>query len=614
MLHQHNRFFTIALRSVAFASASLVFAACGGGGGGLTPQTPSTSNVQSPSQPISGATAASATSSYAATVMGDTPTAYYHLDDTGSIAADASGNGLNGTIGASVSKSAAGLLGSSSDKAVAMPGINGASGVIRVAQNAKLQPSSAVSVELLLSLASRPTNYREILGYGNDAQGSPYELYLLPKTAQLVAQFKLSSGYLKLTTPTGLNPNTAYHIVMTFNGSTGALYVDGALRATASKSGTLAGYISGLGLGIGTDAAFSEPAFQGTLDEVAVYANKALTAAQVLNHYDKSIGQGGSNPGPTPTPAPTANPTANPVPTPTPVSTPVPPPPSGGVATFDGCPVFTAGDYYNANVASAALDPHSASYISAAMSAGNTSGFWASTGEEFVNIATSSTPKLTVHPQVSYHQFPVPYPWQSSFKIEPAGDAHAVVLDTSTCHLYESYSTHYSGGSLSAYSGANWDLRTGFKPLASGPSAMASGLSIFAGMVKWEEVQSGAIHHALNWEAPAHTVGNGIYVHPASDAESYTFNGSGYALPYGAHLRLKASFNISNFPPQARIVAQAMKTYGIFLSDTGSYGNGLYFANALNGSDPWNSSDLNALGNLKISDFEVLPVGTVNHI
>ena len=38
----------------------------------------------------------------------------------------------------------------------------------------------------------------------------------------------------------------------------------------------------------------------------------------------------------------------------------------------------------------------------------------------------------------------------------------------------------------------------------------------------------------------------------------------------GLRVRLKASVDISRLPPQARIVAQAMKTYGMILADNGS--------------------------------------------
>ena len=54
------------------------------------------------------------------------------------------------------------------------------------------------------------------------------------------------------------------------------------------------------------------------------------------------------------------------------------------------------------------------------------------------------------------------------------------------------------------------------------------------------------------------------------------------------------------------MVANAMKNFGVYLCDTGSSGNGIYFANGEDGSNPWNSSDLRSLGKITISDFDVL--------
>jgi len=278
--------------------------------------------------------------------------------------------------------------------------------------------------------------------------------------------------------------------------------------------------------------------------------------------------------------------------------------------------VFTAGDYYNAQVTTASIDPNSANYISAVTNAGDTSGFYASTGYEKVNLANNSTPLLTVQQQVSYHTFPVPYPWQSGYYIEPLSDKHAMVVQTQSCHLYEAYSTTYSSVTLSAYSGANWDMTKAFVPLPGGsPSAMASGLSMFAGMVKWEDYQSGSIRHALNWAAIAHTVAAWKYVRPASDTDGLSFNGtSSYQLPYGAHLRLKSSFSTAGMGPQATMVINAMKTYGIYLADTGSSGNALYFADAADGSNPWNSADLSALSNVHVSDFDVVSLPAIQTV
>lgn len=600
-LKRDKRFFPIALVSLAFAACS--------SGGGSSP-APFLPQAGSSSAPV---TAQSTTASYPNTVLADGPTAYYHLDDTSTTASDASGNSLSGTIGSSVSKSQSSLVSSFSDASVSLPGVKSKSDTIAFAANSKLQPSSAVSMEMLLRFASTQVNDAVPLAYGNDNNYAPYEFYFVG--GELVAQFHTSGGVVRVNSSV-LAANTTYHAVATFNGSTAVLYINGKQIASAAKTGTLTNYVSGYGLTIGDDAAYSDPAFTGKVDEVAIYAGKALTATQVANHYAATTGTATtttpSTPAPTASPVKTASPTAVPVATPAPTAAPS----TGNVAKYQGCPVFTAGDYYNAPISSSALDPNSANYINSVAAAGDTSGFYASTGYEKVNLANSSTPLLTVKQKVSYHTFPVPYPWQSGYYIEALNDAHGMVVQTSSCHLYESYSTTYSGGVLSAYSGANWDLTKGFVPMAAGtPSAMASGLSIFAGMVKWEDYQSGAIRHALNFAAPAGTVAQWKFVRPASDTDGLAFKGtSSYQLPYGAHLRLKSSFSTTGWGPEATMVANALKTYGMYLADTGSSSNALYFANSSSGTNPWNGSDLSALSKLNIKDFDVVTMPTVQTV
>ncbi len=180
----------------------------------------------------------------------------------------------------------------------------------------------------------------------------------------------------------------------------------------------------------------------------------------------------------------------------------------------------------------------------------------------------------------------------------------------------KAYGTRFSGGVLSAYSGANWDLTKPFVPVAPGqPSSMASGLSMFAGMVKWEDYESGSIRHALNFAAVAHTVAQYKFVRPASDTDQITYYGSSpYQLPYGAHLRLKASFSTAGWGPQATMVANAMKTYGIYLADTGSSSNALYFANASDGSSPWDGRDLASLSKITLADFDVIQLPTIQTV
>ena len=69
----------------------------------------------------------------------------------------------------------------------------------------------------------------------------------------------------------------------------------------------------------------------------------------------------------------------------------------------------------------------------------------------------------------------------------------------------------------------------------------------------------------------------------------------------GLRVRLKASFEVSGFPRQARIVLTALKRYGMIVADNGS---NWYISGA---PDPgWSNDDLHSLGRVKGSDFEVL--------
>lgn len=284
------------------------------------------------------------------------------------------------------------------------------------------------------------------------------------------------------------------------------------------------------------------------------------------------------------TPAPTAAPTTAP-------ST------SSAVAAYDGCPVFAAGDYYNKDVSAASLNANSADYINSMWGAGNT-GTFVEAPEQVVNLATSSTP-MVLPKQTTYH-VPIYEPWASAFAIEATGDHHSLVLNTSTCKEYEAYDTVYSGGVLSVYSNGVWDLT---KPYQMQPViSMASGLSLFAGMIKWNEIQAGHINHALNWTAKYNTASQNGYVAPATSTDHITFNGSGIPMPYGAHLRLRASYSESGLSTQAKVVAEALKHYGMYLSDT-AYTNKLFFEKPPAGQ----SYDVGSLlNNLTIKDFDVV--------
>ena len=288
---------------------------------------------------------------------------------------------------------------------------------------------------------------------------------------------------------------------------------------------------------------------------------------------------------------------------------------SAAAATYRGCTIFRPGDAYNSDITTASIDPHSKDYI-ASITGTDDTGFYASTGIEQVNFASASTPLYEVKPQVPYHSFPVRYPVPADPYIEPYGDRHYIVLLVTPprCRLYELYSATFDGAILSAYSGASWDLALPYRTLPNDtPSSMASGLSMFAGMVKHEEIATG-VKHALNFSMYANAPCN-CFTAPASSTDGQPYQGPStkYEFPYGGRLRLKATFDDSSFGPESKAIAEAMKHYGILLADTGGHyinNNALYLGNPTDGGR-WHIADLASLNSLRFVDFDVLAVGTV---
>jgi hypothetical protein len=73
-------------------------------------------------------------------------------------------------------------------------------------------------------------------------------------------------------------------------------------------------------------------------------------------------------------------------------------------------------------------------------------------------------------------------------------------------------------------------------------------------------------------------------------------------------VRLKASVDISGFPKQARVVLQALKTYGMILADNGS---NWYISGAPNPG--WSNDALHSLGRITGSMFEVVDTSSLPH-
>jgi hypothetical protein len=74
----------------------------------------------------------------------------------------------------------------------------------------------------------------------------------------------------------------------------------------------------------------------------------------------------------------------------------------------------------------------------------------------------------------------------------------------------------------------------------------------------------------------------------------------------GMRVRLRAGYDVSGFPPEVRVILNALKRYGMLLADNGS---AWYVSGA---PDPrWSDDRLSALARVPGSAFEVVEMGTV---
>jgi hypothetical protein len=276
------------------------------------------------------------------------------------------------------------------------------------------------------------------------------------------------------------------------------------------------------------------------------------------------------------------------------------------------CPVFPATNAWNQRVDTLPVAPDSAQLISsvglsAGLHADFGSGLWdgGPIGIPF-DVVSSTTPRSRVSFEYSGESDHVRYPIPKTVHIEggrsSSGDRHAILLDRSACKLYELYGLYpQAGGGWRAGSGAVWNLRSNHLRPAGWTSADAAGLPIFPGLARYDEVARGVIDHALRFTAPRT---RRAYVYPA---RHFAASSDDPALPpMGLRVRLKASFDISGFPPDARVVLQALKRYGMILADNGSP---WYISGAPNAH--WNNDDLHSLGRVTGADFEVVDTSSL---
>jgi len=194
------------------------------------------------------------------------------------------------------------------------------------------------------------------------------------------------------------------------------------------------------------------------------------------------------------------------------------------------------------------------------------------------------------------------YPLPDDAPIEADSDHHVLVVDRENWKLYELFAARRQGRRWSAGAGAIFDLTAGTLRPAGWTSADAAGLPVLPGLVRHDEVvEKKAIDHALRFTVK-HS--RRAYVWPARHVASKSNDPA--LPPLGVRLRLKASVDVSAFPPQAQVVLAALKKYGMFLADNGG---DLFLSGTADAR--WDDAQLEALKRIHARDFEVVETGNI---
>jgi hypothetical protein len=273
----------------------------------------------------------------------------------------------------------------------------------------------------------------------------------------------------------------------------------------------------------------------------------------------------------------------------------------GPGASLNGFRAFPADSAWNLDISNAPVDLNSDAIISFI---GAGTGLHADFGSGLYQGSSIGIPYLVVDGRqnpvdVNFTAYgdesdpgPMPIPANAPIEGYPApgsGDRNVLVLNSSSCWLYELFSAYPAPvGTWNAGSAAVWDLLGNEQRPLTWTSADAAGLPIFPGLVRYDEAAGGQIGHALRFTL---RLSRAAFVPPASHWASNSSNP--LAAPMG--MRLKVGFDISRFSPMNQVLAD--NGASMFLSGAPD--------------DRWNNDDLRLLGLIRASDFEVVQMNPI---
>jgi hypothetical protein len=265
-----------------------------------------------------------------------------------------------------------------------------------------------------------------------------------------------------------------------------------------------------------------------------------------------------------------------------------------------GVQFFPADHIWNVPIDKLPVDSKSNTYINSA----NPSAYLYVYKGYFYNIVDSSQPKQYMT-SIKYASVSdkVPVPIPKGVLVETGSSDHNIeIIDKDSKLYYNIYAASQAAdGTWSCGSLAVFDL-SGYALRPDGWTSDEAGLPILPGLLRYDEVASGEIDHALRvglW------VTQNTHVWPARHNSGIA--NTAYS-PLGQRFRLKASVDISKYTPQQQVILKALKKYGMMVATQTGQKN-IWALSAVPDSR-WDS-DYATFSGIKASDFEAVDVSSL---
>jgi hypothetical protein len=206
-------------------------------------------------------------------------TSYWRFGEPSGITATAATGSVTGSYGVGVKLGQPGLIKGDADTAGVFDGTSGA--LARFGDVYDFAGTARFSLEAWVKPTTVDANARRIFAkdWANAAGAQGW--YLINSSSRL--QFaRLRDDSYQSFSVSPLAAGTRSHVVVTYDGSTMRLYVNGALASSAASGAALLDSTVPFTIGAKATGGVN---WAGTIDEPAVYAGTALSASQVQSHY-----------------------------------------------------------------------------------------------------------------------------------------------------------------------------------------------------------------------------------------------------------------------------------------------------------------------------------------